>query len=131
MKEAVLDKIGMSDSSYEQPLPAARAARTAGGAYANGKEVHGKWHVYPEMAAAGLWTTPTDLAKFAIEIALARQGKSNRVLTQKTVEEMLTAQPSTEGTGIGFAVPKERPGEFGHNGADEGFQALLVMNWET
>jgi CubicO group peptidase (beta-lactamase class C family) len=131
MKEMVLDKIGMSDSSYEQPLPAAWAARTAVGTYASGKSVHGKWHVYPEMAAAGLWTTPTDLAKFAIEIALSKEGKSNRVLSQKTTQEMLTAQPNTEGTGIGFALPKSRPGEFGHNGADEGFQALLVMNWET
>ena len=131
MKETVLDKIAMSDSSYDQPLPLAWAARTPTGTYQDGKPVHGKWHVYPEMAAAGLWTTPTDLAKFAIEIALSRQGKSNKVLTQKTVEEMLTAQPSTDGTGIGFAVPTERPGEFGHNGADEGFQALLVMNWQT
>lgn len=49
----------------------------------------------------------------------------------KTVEEMLTPQPGTDGTGIGFFVPKDRPGEFGHNGADEGFQALLVMNWQT
>src|SRR6266704_996806 len=55
MKETVLDKIGMSDSSYEQPLPPARAAMTAGGVYADGKPVHGKWHVYPEMAAAGMW----------------------------------------------------------------------------
>ena len=131
MKETVLSKIGMNDSSYEQPLPAAWAQRTATGTYADGKPVHGNWHVYPEMAAAGLWTTPTDLGKFAIDIALSRQGKSNKVLTEKTVVEMLTAQPSTEGTGIGFAVPKARPGEFGHNGADEGFQALLVMNWET
>jgi len=131
MKKLVIDKIAMSDSSYEQPLPAAWAARTPTGTYQDGKLVHGKWHVYPEMAAAGLWTTPTDLAKFAIEIALARQGKSSKVLAQKTVEEMLTAQPSTDATGIGFAVPKDRPGEFGHNGADEGFQALLVMNWET
>src|SRR5262245_45183275 len=131
MKRLVLDKIGMTDSSYEQPIPTAWAARTAAGTYATGKPVHGKWHVYPEMAAAGLWTTPTDLAKFAIEIALSRQAKSNKVLTQKTVQEMLTPQPAAEGTGIGFAVPKARPGEFGHNGADEGFQALLVMNWET
>ena len=91
MKETVLDKIGMNDSSYEQPLPPARAAFTAGGTYGDGKLVHGKWHVYPEMAAAGLWTTPTDLAKFAIEIALSKQGKSNKVLTQKTAEEMLDA----------------------------------------
>jgi CubicO group peptidase (beta-lactamase class C family) len=129
MKQTVLAKIGMSDSSYAQPLPPAWAARTAVGTYAGGKPVHGRWHVYPEMAAAGLWTTPTDLAKFAIEIALSRQGKSNRVLTEKTTLEMLT--PVLEEAGLGFFVSKERPGEFGHNGADEGFQALLAMNWDT
>ena len=129
MKETVLDKIGMSDSSYQQPLPGSWATRTATGTYRDGKAVHGKWHVYPEMAAAGLWTTPTDLAKFAIEIALSKRGKSNKVLSQQTTEEMLT--PVLEGAGLGFFVSKDRPGEFGHNGADEGFQALLVMNTDT
>jgi CubicO group peptidase (beta-lactamase class C family) len=129
MEETVLDKIGMSDSSYEQPLPATRAVMTAAGGYGDGKPVHGKWHVYPEMAAAGLWTTPTDLAKFAIEIALSKQGKSNKVLTQKMTEEMLT--PQSKNFGIGFALNKNHPGEFGHDGADEGFQALLVMNYDT
>jgi CubicO group peptidase (beta-lactamase class C family) len=129
MKETVLDKIGMTDSSYEQPLPAARAAWTAGGAYGDGKEVHGKWHVYPEMAAAGLWTTPKDLAKFAIEIALSEKGKSNKVLAQKTAQEMLT--PQSKDFGIGFGLNKDHPGEFGHDGSDEGFQAVLVMNYET
>src|SRR5689334_25285379 len=131
MKETVLDKIGMSDSSYEQPLPAAWARRTAVGTYAGGKSVHGKWHVYPEMAAAGLWTTPADLAKFVIEIALSKQGKSNKVLTQKTVDEMFTHPPSAPDFGIGIGLPANRPGEFGHDGADEGFQAMLVMNAET
>ena len=129
MKELVLDRIGMSDSSYEQPLPAAWAARTPTGTYRDGKPVEGRWHVYPEMAAAGLWTTPTDLAKFAIEIALSRQGKSNKVLSEKMTEAMLT--PVLDQAGLGFFLDKERPGEFGHNGADEGFQALLVMNWRT
>jgi len=131
MKELVLEKEGMADSSYEQPLPAAWQARTATGTYRDGKPVHGKWHVYPEMAAAGLWTTPTDLAKFAIDIALSKQDKSNKVLTQKTVEEMLAHPPSAPDFGIGFAVSPDHAGEFGHNGADEGFQALLVMNYET
>ena len=129
MRELVLDKIGMSDSSYEQPLPPVRAALTAGGAYADGKPVHGKWHIYPEMAAAGLWTTPTDLAKFAIEIALSKQGKSNRVLSQKTTQEMLT--PVKDEAGLGFFLEKDNPGQFGHNGDDEGFQALLTMNADT
>jgi CubicO group peptidase (beta-lactamase class C family) len=129
MRETVLDKIGMTDSSYEQPLPAPRAAMTAIGTYMDGKPVHGKWHIYPEMAAAGLWTTPTDLAKFAIEIANSRNGRSNKVLTQKITEEMLT--PIMDQAGLGFFMEQENPGQFGHNGSDEGFQALLTMNWQT
>ena len=129
MRDLVLDKIGMTDSSYEQPLPPARAAMTAGGAYADGKPVHGKWHIYPEMAAAGLWTTPTDLAKFAIEIALSRQGKPNHILSQKMTQEMLT--PVKDEVGLGLFMEKDNPGQFGHNGADEGFQALLTMNADT
>jgi CubicO group peptidase (beta-lactamase class C family) len=129
LRETVFDKIAMPDSSYEQPLPPSRAAATAGGAYWDGKPVHGKWHVYPEMAAAGLWTTPTDLAHFAIEIALSKNGKSNRVLSQKMTNEMLT--PVLEEAGLGFFMDKQNPGQFGHNGADEGFQALLTMNANT
>jgi CubicO group peptidase (beta-lactamase class C family)/predicted transcriptional regulator YdeE len=129
MRALVLDKIGMTDSSYEQPLPPARAAMTAGGAYGDGKPVHGKWHIYPEMAAAGLWTTPTDLAKFAIEVALSKQGKANHILSQKMTQEMLT--PVKDDVGLGLFMEKDNPGQFGHNGADEGFQALLTMNAET
>lgn len=129
MRELVLDKIRMTDSSYEQPLPTARAAMTAWGAYADGKPVHGKWHIYPEMAAAGLWTTPTDLAKFAIEIALSKQGKANHILSQKMTDEMLT--PVLDGAALGWFLEKDNPGQFGHNGADEGFQALLTMNADT
>jgi CubicO group peptidase (beta-lactamase class C family) len=129
MRELVLDKIGMADSSYEQPLPSGRAVMTASGTYADGKVVHGRWHIYPEMAAAGLWTTPTDLSKFAIEIALSKHGKSNRVLSEKMTNEMLT--PVLEEAGLGFFMDKNNPGQFGHNGADEGFQAILTMNAES
>lgn len=60
------------------------------------------------MAAAGLWTTPTDLSKFAIEIALSKQGKSNRVLSEKMTREMLT--PVLGGAGLGFFMENENPG---------------------
>jgi len=126
MQKNVLDKIGMTDSSYEQPLPSARAALTATGTYEDGKPVPGKWHIYPEMAAAGLWTTPTDLAKCAIEIALSKQGKANHVLSQAMAREML--RPQIERVGLGFFLGDEKePDRFGHGGADEGFQADLIM----
>jgi len=129
MREIVLDKIGMTESGYEQPLPAARDALTASGAYADGKTVHGRWHIYPETAAAGLWTTPTDLSKFAIEIALSKQGMANHVLSAEMTRQMLT--PVLEEAGLGFFMEKNHPGQFGHDGADEGFQALLTMNAES
>ncbi len=126
MREAVLDKIGMADSTYEQPLPPKRAAVAATATHADGTPVPGKWHIYPEMAAAGLWTTATDLAKFGIEAALSKQGQANHVLSQATTREML--KPQIEQVGLGFFLDGHKnPEEFGHNGADEGFQALLIM----
>ena len=126
MRETVLDKIGMADSTYEQPLPPARAAAAASATHADGMLVPGKCHIYPEMAAAGLWTTATDLARFGIEIALSKQGKANRVLSEATTREML--QPQIEQVGLGFFLASHKnPEEFGHNGADEGFQAVLIM----
>lgn len=126
MRKTVLDKIGMTHSTYEQPLPTARGALAATGTYEDGRPVPGKWHIYPEMAAAGLWTTPTDLAKFAIEIALSKHGKSNRVLSQAMTQEML--KPQIERVGLGFFLGDEKnPDQFGHGGADEGFQADLIM----
>jgi len=68
MKERVLDKVGMTSSTYQQPLPEVRQASAATGHESKGSVLQGKWHVYPEMAPAGLWSTPTDLSRFAIEL---------------------------------------------------------------
>lgn len=68
LSELVFKPLGMADSIYEQPLPSNRRGAAASGHDANGKLVPGRYHTYPEMAAAGLWTTPTDLARFLIEV---------------------------------------------------------------
>jgi CubicO group peptidase (beta-lactamase class C family) len=123
MAEAVLRPIGMSDSTYEQPLPERLARRAASGTLASGKTVEGRWHIYPEMAAAGLWTTAADLARVAIEVSKSKAGESSRVLSQAMTRQMLTRQ--SESFGIGFALG-DAADQFGHNGADEGFQAYLT-----
>jgi CubicO group peptidase (beta-lactamase class C family) len=128
MRETVLKPLGMTRSSYEQPLPPDLAARTATGTYASGKSVAGRWHVYPEMAAAGLWTTPSDLARVALEVSSAKAGKSKRVLSQAMTKQMLTQQ--SERFGLGFQV---EPGTalFRHGGSDEGFQAAFLAFSDT
>ncbi len=109
MSEAVLGPVGMSHSTYEQPLPPARAAQTASGYYADRSAVSGKWHVYPEMAAAGLWTTPTDLARFAMEVQQSLAGKSNKVISQAMTRQQLTAQMNDFGLGLGALGQRRRP----------------------
>jgi CubicO group peptidase (beta-lactamase class C family) len=140
MQELVFHKIGMQDSTYEQPLPPDRQPMAASGTYWNGTSVSGKWHIYPEMAAAGLWSTAPDLAKFAIEIALSKKGRLNRILSRSMAREMLSVQMESltrfpfgseehpDRMGLGFFLGDEtRPDLFGHNGDDEGFQAMLIM----
>ena len=130
MREVVLGPVGMTRSTYWQPLPPARAAETASGYLADGSAVPGKWHVYPEMAAAGLWTTPTDLARFAMEVQRSLAGKSNKVLSQATTRQQLTVQKGDYG--LGFALSGSGAGRtFGHNGRDEGFDALMLAFAET
>jgi CubicO group peptidase (beta-lactamase class C family) len=130
MNQTVLAPVGMTRSTYQQPLPPDRAAQTAAGYRADRSAVAGKWHVYPEMAAAGLWTTPTDLARFAIEIQQSLAGKSNKVLSQAMTRQQLTAQKGDFGLGLalsGSATART----FGHNGRDEGFDALMLAFAET
>ena len=125
VREYVLDPVGMTRSSFEQPLPPDRDRNAARGHVRDGDLDGPKWHVYPELAAAGLWTTPTDLARFAIEVQRAARGDPGRALARETVMEML----SPVGVGdfaVGFVIRKEGEGwYFGHNGANRGFRALL------
>jgi CubicO group peptidase (beta-lactamase class C family) len=124
----VLGPLGMTNSTYSQPLPDDWRNKAASGHKWNGNLVEGKIHIYPEMAAAGLWTTPTDLAKFAIEVQLSLAGKSNKVLSQEMTEKMVT--PFIEDfIGMGFFIEKRgNTLYFGHGGADEGFRAQLLVH---
>jgi len=127
-KETVLEPLQMTNSTYHQPLPADWLKRAAAGYRPDGSEVEGKRHTYPEMAAAGLWTTPSDLAKFAIEIQLSLQGKSNKVLSKEMTAKILT--PFVEDfVALGFFIDKKgKTIYFQHGGADEGFRAQLMAH---
>jgi CubicO group peptidase (beta-lactamase class C family) len=128
MRAVVLDPIGMTRSTYEQPLSEEHDRRAARAHDGRGRAMDTKWHVYPELAAAGLWTTSTDLAKFAIEVQKAALGQSSRVLSRTSVLEMLT--PVGVGDyGVGLGITKMGEGwYFGHGGSNWGFQCDLLAH---
>ena len=126
IEELVLAPAGMSHSTFEQPLPVSRTTEASRAHDRKGAMVHGGWHVYPERAAAGLWTTPSDLTSWALAITAARAGRSSDLLSHATVARMLT--PVKDGIGLGpFVGGEGRNFHFGHGGANEGFHSDLVM----
>ncbi len=128
LKEVVLDPLKMVHSTFNQPLPDDWSKMAATGHQPGDKPVEGRFHVYPELAAAGLWTTPTDLATFAIEHQLSLQGKSNRILSREMEEKMMTPYIS-DSYGLGFGV--QRMGDavyFQHSGGNLGFGCLLIAH---
>ncbi|HWZ34893.1 MAG TPA: serine hydrolase, partial [Mucilaginibacter sp.] len=120
MYNSVLKPMGMTASSYTQP-PVDTRGLLATGYDARGNEIKGKYHIYPEQAAAGLWTNPTDLAKYIIETQLSLQGKSNKVLNQQMTKLMLTPYID-KSAALGVFID-ELSGEkyFQHAGSDVGF----------
>lgn len=118
-RELVLAPLGMSHSTYEQPLPPRYAATAATGHRPDGTAIKGGWHTYPEMAAAGLWTTPSDLAGVVLEVQ-----KGGQVLQPTTVRAMLTKLAWDYGLGLGLG---EKGGSkwFAHGGSNEGFRCTM------
>jgi CubicO group peptidase (beta-lactamase class C family) len=134
MRELILDPLGMADSTFEQPLPAAMAARAASAHPFNGWPLAGGANVFAEMAAAGLWTTAGDLARLAVAVMRTlRSERSALPLKTDTVKTMLRPQlpdqhPGEHFVGLGWYCSGEGDGFcFGHSGVNVGFLADLQL----
>jgi CubicO group peptidase (beta-lactamase class C family) len=131
MQERVLDPLGMKESFFTRLPPDSKKSLLATGYLPDGTEVEGKYHIYPEQAAAGLWTTPTDLCRYIIETQQAYNGKSSLVLTPEMTRLRLT--PVKDDAALGVFVNSRVTGSykyFNHNGGNEGFccTAIGCMN---
>jgi CubicO group peptidase (beta-lactamase class C family) len=126
MQRAVLSPLMMARSSFEQPLPADRARVAAWGHRRDGSTLEGHWMIHPELAPAGLWTTPSDLAQVIIELQDALAGRPSRLLTTASAREMLTATMDNAGLGVFLTGPNGASRRFIHSGRNAGFDAMLV-----
>ncbi|MBL1222549.1 serine hydrolase [Chryseobacterium sp. L7] len=128
MKEKVLMPLNMKNSTFSQP-PSEAYSQFAATAYnQEGTKVSGKYHIYPEQAAAGLWTTAEDLAKFVIDVQNTLNGKSTTIISQKTAEEFTT--PFIDPfMGLGIFL-EDRGGHmyFNHGGWNEGFSSRFIAS---
>jgi CubicO group peptidase (beta-lactamase class C family) len=128
MAELVLEPLRMRRSSFVQPLPAELAGTAAAAQDEKGAPVPGRWRVYPAAAAGGLWTTPADLARFAMAIQASYNGQWGSFLRRETAQEMLRVQTS-DNFGLGFYIADDGL-RFRHSGINYGYRAHLVASLE-
>lgn len=125
MHDSVLAPIGMTHSTYEQPLPKAFRPMAATPYRGGANPVEHGAHTYPELAAAGLWTTPTDLCHYVIEVQQSLAGKANHVLSAEMTKQMVT--PGMGGWGLGLQIGGGAAHQyFSHGGDNAGFHNLFV-----
>ncbi|HEX5153864.1 MAG TPA: serine hydrolase domain-containing protein [Parafilimonas sp.] len=130
MQQNVLDPLGMTMSSYQQPPARDKEKYLSTGYRGNGEVIKGKYHIYPEQAAAGLWTNPTDLAKYIIETQLSLQGKSSKVLNAEFTKLRLTPYIDSSAAFGVFIMEKGGVKYFSHGGANEGFRCQYFGSFD-
>ena len=126
MQSLVLKPLGMKNSVYQQPLSAKLRADTALAHDSKGTRFNVPWKVYPALAAAGLWSTPSDLALLVSSLQKTGAGQDIKPFTKASAKELL----SPVGIGsfsAGFNVFRQGEGwYFAHMGVNQGYRSFLI-----
>ncbi|WP_282089144.1 serine hydrolase domain-containing protein [Aquimarina algiphila] len=117
MDSIVLKPLKM-DSSFFDPTFADKNKNVALGYNYDRSLVGSGWRFYPELAAAGLWTTPSDILKFIVAIGDSLNKKPNSLLTADSAKEMLDL-------GL-FVDNKEEPTVFSFRGTNKGYRCEFI-----
>jgi CubicO group peptidase (beta-lactamase class C family) len=125
LNRTLLRPLGMRDSVFAQPLPATLRARAARGYLDDGTPVPGGARTYPETAAAALWTTAGDLAKFVLALQRGVNGRAGGLLSQQMLKAAL--QDQRNHMGLGLFLQSQGPSlRFHHGGRNQGFDSEMV-----
>jgi len=125
VKELVLQPVGMNDSFFGQ-RPRAPGQPMATGHLSSGAELPGGWRAMPEMAAGGLWSTPTDLARLLIDISKSYKGMEDALLSQAMAREMLKQNGGPYGLGVAVSG-SGRSLVLMKRGQNVGYQGYLLI----
>lgn len=100
-RKEVFSRLGLKNTFFGLPV----SGDIASGHLREGPEVDGSWYKYPEQAARGLWSTPSDYLKFVIDLMdCARTGKKG-LLSAELARQMLS--PQAPQIGYGFRLEGE------------------------
>src|SRR5262249_26162186 len=118
MRRLVFDPLHLDRMMFAVELPTAMAANAARAHGGDGTPLPGGWHLYPEQAAAALWTTPSALARVVLAVMAAKRGERSDFLRADLANQLV---PDREGPGLGFFVSGHGDSTFFlHDGAVEG-----------
>ena len=127
VEELVLRPLGMNRTFYRARLDDSLIQDAAMGHTADGSMLSGGYRVMPEYGAgAGLWSTPSDLARLGCSIMRARAGSGDEPITPRTARNMLTARLGGYGLGV-FVRGQGKKFEFSHGGDNSGFHCFMIV----
>ncbi|MEV8526624.1 amino acid adenylation domain-containing protein [Streptomyces sp. NPDC052000] len=126
MRALVFDPLAMGGSSFDQAFPERSGRAVALGHDERGVPLEGGWLIHPERAAAGLWTTAADMARFELELRRGYLGRPLALLSPGVARELLTPH-SDSFYGLGTIVDGDGTEiEYGHGGSPGGYQAVSM-----
>lgn len=118
--------LGLRNSTFEQNIPQQLKQNLAKASLVNGASIPGGYHIYPELSAAGLWSTSSDLAQMMIALLDSYRGENDNFLSQKTIKDMVSGSNP-----LGFNVTKKGTNIYiGHSGSNNGYRCNMICNLE-
>lgn len=127
--ERILTPVGMQLSSFAPRTPGGSTDGIATATNGDGSTVDGGWHIYPEQAAAGLWTTPSDYAAFISALMDSNQA-TQPPISNAVASEVLAPVSSAYGLGIGVEDVDGRV-RIRHGGSNRGYRCFFVAFPDT
>ncbi len=123
--EALFRPLGMNNSTFASPLPFLLKEKAVTGHLQGGDPVEGKWIQYPVASVSGLWSTPSDMALFVIEVMKAARGESQKIVSASLAQAMLTPHKGIQGLGVN--IESEGDDLFFHmHGDNTGYSCFMV-----